>query len=81
VDGDGLAGVDPAERDLLPGDHDYAVGRDAALDGDRVGGRLGWWLGGAGEIGVIRIVPRFWLSRADSVEAWSPVLLGVRWLG
>lgn len=27
MDGDGLAGVDPAERDLLPGDHDYAGGR------------------------------------------------------
>jgi hypothetical protein len=37
----GLAGVDPAERDLLLGDHDYAGGRDAALDGDRVGERLG----------------------------------------
>jgi hypothetical protein len=33
--------VDAAEGDILPGDHDHAGGRDAALNADGVGGRLG----------------------------------------
>jgi hypothetical protein len=48
VDGDGLTGVDTAEGEFLPGDHDDAGGGDASLDGDRFGGWLGWWSGGAG---------------------------------
>ncbi len=48
VDGDGLAGVDPGQRDLLADDHDDAAVGGATLDRDWRGAGLGWWPGGAG---------------------------------
>ena len=42
VDGDDLAGVDAAQGDFLPGDHDHAGGAGAALDPDWLGGGPGW---------------------------------------
>jgi hypothetical protein len=40
VHGDGMPGMDPAEGDLLPGDHDDAGVAGPALGGERLGGAL-----------------------------------------
>jgi hypothetical protein len=48
IDGDGLAGVDPAKGDLLSDDHDDAAVGGPALDCDRSGGWLRRWPGRAG---------------------------------
>jgi len=37
MDGDDLPGVDAAEGDLLPGDHDHSGLAGPALDGDGLG--------------------------------------------
>jgi hypothetical protein len=57
VDGDDLGGVDPAEGDLLPGDHDDAGAAGPPLDGDRLGGRAGRRPGGAGAAQQPGLVP------------------------
>ena len=52
-----LAGVDPAQGDLLPGDHDHAGVAGHPLDGDRLGGRAGRRPGRAGAAQQPGLVP------------------------
>ncbi len=62
VHGDGMPGMDPAEGDLLPGDHDDAGVAGPALGGERLGGRARG--GSAG-----RLIPACWLIAAHPL-AW-----------